>query len=335
MSASRPKALFVLEARHYPSIYPAALRERIAERVDVLSPEPLSRERCAEKPSALAEAELLFSGWGAPVMDAAFLAAAPRLRMVFYGAGSIRYFVTDALWDRGVRVCSAWAANAIPVSEYTLSQIVFCLKQGYRLAREVRENRSFVPSGDVAGMYGSTVGLVSLGMIGSRVCGLLKHFDVKVIAYDPFVAPERARELGVETCALEEVFRRADVVSLHTPWLPETENMIRGAHFRSMKKGAAFINTARGAVVNEAEMIAALAERPDLQAVLDVTHPEPPATDSPLYTLPNVVLTPHVAGSICGEVARQGLYMLEELDRSLRGEKLLWEVTREMAARMA
>jgi phosphoglycerate dehydrogenase-like enzyme len=139
----------------------------------------------------------------------------------------------------------------------------------------------------------------------------------------------------VELLPLDELFRRADVVSLHTPLLKETEGMITGAHLASMKPGATFINTARGAIVREKEMIEALKKRPDLQAVLDVTHPEPPEPGSPLYTLPNVILTPHIAGSMDGECRRMGRYMVEELRRFVDGKPLRWQITREMATNRA
>lgn len=117
---------------------------------------------------------------------------------------------------------------------------------------------------------------------------------MRVVAHDPYVTEQEASRLGVELMTLARLFREADVVSLHTPWLPGTEGLIRGSHLASIKRGAAFVNTS-GAVVMEAEMIAVLKDRPDLTAVLDVTHPEPPEPDSPLYDLPNVVLTPHPA----------------------------------------
>jgi phosphoglycerate dehydrogenase-like enzyme len=167
------------------------------------------------------------------------------------------------------------------------------------------------------------------------VCDLLRRFAVRVIAYDPFATPETAAALGVSLCSLEECFAQADVVSLHTPWLPETEKMVRGAHFRAMKRDATFINTARGAVVDEPAMIEVLQARPDLTAILDVTHPEPPKPGSPLYALPNVVLTPHIAGSMGNECRRMGRYAVEECQRFLRGEPLLWQVTRERAATLA
>lgn len=280
----------------------------------------------------LESAEVILSGWGMPKMDAAFLAAAPHLQAVFYGAGSVKGITTDAFWARSIQITSAAAANAVPVVEYTLSQILFCLKLGWRHALEIKGEQRYPGRHHVPGVYGSTVGIISLGLIGRRVCEMLRPFDLRVIAYDPFAAPEAAAALGVELVALDELFQRADVVSLHTPWLPETERLITGAHFAAMKPNAAFINTARGAIVAEDEMIAVLQQRRDIQAVLDVTYPEPPAPGSLLYTLPNVVLTPHIAGSLNGECRRMGRMMVDELRRFCNGQPLQWAVTREKEA---
>ena len=126
--------------------------------------------------------------------------------------------------------------------------------------------------------------------------------------------------------SLDQIFSDSDVVSLHTPWLPETVGLVRGEHLLSMKPGATLINTARGAVINEDEMIAALQERQDLTAMLDVTYPEPPTPGSPLYTMPNVFLTPHIAGSTDLERSRMGRYMVDELRRYCNGEPFLWPI---------
>jgi len=199
----------------------------------------------------------------------------------------------------------------------------------------MREKKVF-DKDKVWGCYNSTVGIISLGMVGRGVVRLLKNLEVKVIAYDPYVSKEEAERLGVELVSLEEIFRRAEVVSVHTPWLKETENMIRGDHLRMMKRDAAFINTARGAVVCEKEMIEVLQERRDLYAVLDVTYPqEPPADDSALWDLPNVILTPHIAGVVGAERLRMGEYMVEELRRYIKGEPLKWRISEEQAIIMA
>ncbi|MCL4506898.1 MAG: hydroxyacid dehydrogenase [Chloroflexi bacterium] len=327
------KGLYVLGEEPLRLIYGEPERARLAELVDIYAP-PQTAESVHANPSVLAEADVILSGWGCPVFDAELLAAAPRLKAVFYGSGSIKELVTDAFWARGIVISSAWAANAVPVVEYALAHILFGLKCGWQHVASLKREKRTVRY-PVAGAFGSTVGIVSLGMIGRMVVERLKTFDVRIIAYDPYVTPAQGAQSGVEMVTLDELFRRADVVSVHTPWLKETEGLISGAHLASMKPYSTFINSSRGAVVREDEMIAVLQQRADLVAVLDVTHPEPPAPDSPLYTLTNVVLTPHIAGSMDSECRRMGQYMIAELERYIAGQPLQYSLTRERAAIMA
>ncbi len=328
------KGLFILGTDSYEAIYGQAEGDKIRRLVDVYAP-PQTSQSVKANPSILREADVIFSGWGGPVMDKDFLDAAPNLKAVFYGAGSIKKIATEVFWKRDILITSAYAANAVPVAEYTLSQILFCLKRGWHYALAIERQGKYPPKVPAPGAYQSTIGIVSLGAIGRLVCRLLQPFDLKVIAFDPHAAPKLARDLKVELRDLEEVFRQADVVSLHSPQLKETEGMITGDHFSSMKENASFINTARGAIVREDEMIAVLRQRPDLTAILDVTCPEPPQEGSPLYKLPNVVLTPHIAGAMGGECRRMGKYMLAELQRWLEGKPLRWTITREKADTMA
>lgn len=327
-------AMYLLDRRAYEEIYGERERAEIAELAEVVGP-PQTAESVREVPELLSRVEVLLSGWRLPRLDAAFLAGAPRLRAVFYGAGSIRGFVTDALWERGIRVSTAAAVNAIPVSEYTLAVILFSLKHGWRLAAETRRAHTFVSRTGPHGAFESTVGLISLGSVGRLVRERLRPFELRVLAHDPLVRPEEATELGVELGSLTDVFERSDVVSCHAPLLESTRGMITGAHVASMRHGAAFVNTARGGVVREAELIEVLRARPDLQAVLDVTNPEPPEPGSPLYSLPNVVLTPHIAGSLGPERRRLGRAVVEELRNYVSGRPLRWEVTRERVVTMA
>ena len=185
------------------------------------------------------------------------------------------------------------------------------------------------------GGYGTTVGLISLGMIGSMVAERLKKFDVNVVAYDPFASQEKADNLGVKLVELDELFKVSDVVSLHAPNIPATQKMIKPEHFKLMKQNSTFINTARGAVVDEEGMLDVLEERTDVYAVLDVTYPEPPAENSRIYTLNNVILTPHIAGSMSNECKRMGEYAVNECRKYLAGEELTWNVSKEQAAIMA
>lgn len=279
----------------------------------------------------LTAVEVLITGWGAPKLDQAFLDQAPSLKLVLYGAGTLRGTVTDAFWQRNIRVCTARAANAVPVSEYTLAVILLSLKQFWQRQRDMRTYRSFASTmGTPPGGYGSTVGLISLSSVGKLVQQRLASYDIHVIAYDPFQTTA-----DVEQVPLDELFARSDVVSLHTPWLPKTEGLITEDLLASMKRGATFINTARGAIVDEPALIRVLSARQDLHAVLDVTYPEPPAPESLLWTLPNVTLTPHIAGSIGNECRRMGALMADELERYVTGQPLLHEVTAELAQNLA
>jgi phosphoglycerate dehydrogenase-like enzyme len=330
----KPHALYLLSDFAFDLIYGPDERTDLAQRVE-MSSGLVTAERYGETSQAWPGVEMIFSGWGMTPCDTAFLQRFPDLKIIFYGAGSIRTFVTDESWDRGVRVTSSAAANAVPVSEYSLSQILFGLKQGWQKSLFIRQHRHYPPHSISAGVYDSTVGLISLGLIGRLVAERLRTFKVKVIAHDPFVKKEDAERLGIELVSLEELFQRSDVVSCHTPNLPATKKMLQGRHFASMKNGATFLNTARGAVVDEEGMIGALRERPDLMAVLDVTFPEPPTADSPLYQLENVIITPHIAGSQGTECRRMGRMMVDELDLYLKGEPLQYEVTREPAHLLA
>jgi len=324
------KACYCLDRASFDSIYPPTVRAQIARRVDVVEP-VLDHAHWRQASAEARAAEVLLSGWGMPPLDADFLAQFPNLRLVLYGAGSIRGFVTPESWGRGVRVVSAAAVNGECVAEFVLGQVLVSLKQVWRTSRAFRESGDNGSQSGITGNYGATVGLISLGVIGRRVAQHLRSFHHHVIAYDPFTRPEDAAPLGVTLVGLDEVFRAADVVSLHTPLLPETVGMIRRAHFDQMRPGATFINTARGAIIHEAEMAAFLADRPDVTALLDVTDPEPPAPDSPLRHLGNVWRTPHVAGCLGPECGRMGQLMADELARYRAGAPLAHEVTAEAA----
>lgn len=324
------KGLFVMNEKFVDLVYQQPVRDEIKNLANIVSSTVSAQDILKEK-SILQDVEVLFSGWGGLQFDEELLEAAPHLKVIFHAAGSIKPIVTDAFWNREIIVTSAFAANAVPVAEYTLSQILFSFKKGWQFVKDVKKNKTYPqkPYHHIAGGYGSTVGLISLSTIGRKVNELLQHFDVNVLVYDPFVNQEEAAELNVELCSLMEVFERSDIVSLHTPLLPETIGLVKGEHFRAMKDNANFINTARGAIVKEAEMIEVLKTRPDITAILDVTYPEPPVNDSLLYELPNVIITPHIAGSEGAECGRMGAYMLEEFKRYLNDEQLKWQITKE------
>ncbi|WP_186577261.1 hydroxyacid dehydrogenase [Aquibacillus kalidii] len=324
------KGLYIMNQDTFDIVYPEQVRKGIEAISDIYRP-PMTNQQIQQDISILKEVEVIFSGWGGPKLDQALLDAAPNLKAFFYAAGSLKNIVTEATWNRNLLMTNAVRANAIPVAEFTLSQILFCLKNGWAYTRSIRKTKQFPQKPfNIPGAFGSTVGIVSLSTVGRIVCELLKPFDINIIGYDPYISDEEAKQLGVELCSLEETFKRSDVVSLHAPLLKETEGMITKEHFSVMPPNSSFINTSRGAIVREPEMIEVLQDRPDITAVLDVTFPEPPSQDSPLYQLENVVLTPHLAGSEGDECGRMGYYMLEEFKRYLNGEPLQWQVKKEL-----
>ncbi len=314
--------------------YPGDLRAKLSRSINLLEPE-LHHENWLEHPGITEQIEILFATWDMPRMDAEFLARFPKLRAVFYAAGSVKGWATEKAYERGISISSAWAANAIPVAEYTLATILLSLKRFWHHANASRTHHVWRHQNDVSGVYGSVIGLISLGAVARSVVEKLADYEVELVAYDPFVSPAQAKKLGVKLLPIDEVFRRADVISIHTPWLPETENLVNERLLRLMKQASTLINTSRGAVVCERDLCRVLAERPDIMAILDVAYPEPPVADSPLWTLKNVVLTPHIAGSMGREIMRMGDWMAEEGIRYTKGLPLQHQVTRRMLARMA
>ncbi len=319
------RGIFLLDEDAFRLIYAGEHYNKICQLVDIIAP-PQTRDDIRLNPGILKNIDVIFSGWGMPVVDHSLLSHAPHLQAIFYGAGAIGYFATQHMWDRKITVTSSIHANSVPVAEYSLATILFSLKQGWQLARATRENKMFVDRNVAPGAYGSTVGIISLGEVARLLLKLLKPFDLNIVAYDPYVSDEDARKLGVQRVSLTELFKICDVVSIHTPLFPETQNMISGKLINSMKQGATLINTSRGGIINQPEMLDVLAQRRDLQAVLDVCEPEPPPADSALFTLPNILLTPHIAGSVGQECKRMGQYMVDELGRYIRDEPLKYQI---------
>ncbi|MFF3602651.1 hydroxyacid dehydrogenase [Streptomyces sp. NPDC002463] len=275
--------------------------------------------------AALAEAEILLTCWGATPLTAEVLARAPRLKAVVHAAGSVKHHITDACWEHGLRVTSAAGANALPVAEYTLAAILFAGKRVLRSAQryaELRTDDTWLTESTPWGNYRRTIGIVGASRIGRRVVDLLRPFDVDVLLYDPYVTTPPP---GTELTDLDDLCARSTVVSIHAPQLPSTHHMIGPAQLAAMRAGTTLINTARGSLVDEEALLPHLVTG-RLHAILDVTDPELPAPDSPLWTLPNVLLTPHVAGSLGNELHRMADQALEEVARYGRGEPFAEEV---------
>ena len=319
LSDRAPKALYVLDREAFDLVYGPDQQACIVEIAQVLGPAIEARE--LDRHAALGEVEVLLSGWGAPLLDEALLVKMPALRTVLYGAGAVGNFVTDAVRERGIVVSSANDANAVPVAEYTLAVVLFSLKHGWRFARERTDPRDAARH-EVPGAYGSTVGILGLGAIGRLVRERLAPFSLRVLAYDPYCSNEDAARLHLELVGLAELFSSSDVVSVHAPLHDGSHHLVSAELLDAMRAGATFVNTARGALVDHDELARVLEARPDLQAVLDVTDPEPLAAGHLLHRLDNVVVTPHIAGSMGPECRRMGDLVVEELRHYAAGEPL-------------
>ncbi|GII42216.1 hydroxyacid dehydrogenase [Planotetraspora phitsanulokensis] len=312
---------------------PAALPSRLfqgesAERLHALvGPDwgpPVTGFHSAEALERLARARVLLTGWGSPMIDDRVLDHAPHLRAVVHAAGTVKGHVCPSVFERGVLVSSAADANAVPVAEYTVAMILLANKAVPAMAREYRARREAIDLiGDYpdVGNHGKTVGLVGASKVGRRVAELLRPFDLEVLVSDPYLDEAGAAALGVRKTGLDDLFASCDVVSLHAPAIEETRGMVDAARLAAMRPGATLINTARGSLVDHDALIAEL-RRGRISAVLDVTEPEITPSDSPLWELPNVVLTPHVAGSLGNELARLGSQALDEVLRVIDGRPL-------------
>ncbi|MFC5639848.1 hydroxyacid dehydrogenase [Kitasatospora cinereorecta] len=268
-----------------------------------------------EAAAALADAEVIVTSWGCPPIDEAVLAAAPRLRAVIHAAGSVKHHITDACWERGLQVTSAAWANALPVAEYTVAAVLFANKQVLRLAadfRELRARHDWQAAYPRIGNYRRTVGIVGASQIGRRVLELLRPFDLHLLLHDPYVDAAEAAALGARPVELDELCALSDVVSIHAPQLPATRHMIDRRRLTLMPDGATVVNTSRGSLIDQDALVAELVSG-RLNAVLDVTAPEVLPEDSPLYDLPNVLLTPHIAGSMGTELHRMAAAAADEL----------------------
>lgn len=332
---TRPRAALFGAAHTVANVYAEGRRETIADLTDLCPTAIHDAAQRAAHLHELADVEVIFSTWGHPPLTEAELASMPRLKALFYAAGSVQGFARPLL-ARGVTVVSAWQVNGAMVAQFVLGQVLLACKGYYHNQRDYRAShgdRAAVFRGE--GLFQTPVALLGAGAIGRRVIELLRPFSVDLMVFDPFLPDDQARRLGVRKVGLAEAFERGVVVSNHLANNAQTRGMLDGALFERLPAKATFINTGRGATVVEPELIEVLGRRPDLTALLDVTHPEPPEADSPLYELPNVYLTSHIAGAIGREVIHMADFVIEQFTRWRDGLPVEGQVHEAMLATMA
>lgn len=316
-------------------VYTENIRKRIGKSFDI--PSVFFGEKDFGK-TDFSKVKYIFSTWGmAKLSEKEIRTYFPVLECVFYAAGSVQDFARPFL-NSGVKIFSAWQANAVPVVEYAVAQIVLAGKGFYSLTGKTKKSyaEALEYKNRFKGNYDANVGILGDGAIGGEVIRRLRRdYKLNVYVYSITMSEERAKESGVRLASLDEIFENCDVISNHLANNRQTQKIISAELLSKMKPFSTFINTGRGAQVDEDGLIAVLENDRTITAVLDVTDPEPPVAGSKLYTLPNVFLTPHIAGSSGNEVQRMAEYMAEEAERYLRRETPYYEVTREMLELMA
>ncbi|GAA1310344.1 hydroxyacid dehydrogenase [Saccharothrix xinjiangensis] len=324
----RPVAVFALAPWAFADVFPPDLIARLRQVVDV-DPTTFTSFEGPVAAAALAEADVLITGWGCPRVDADVLAAAPRLRAVVHAAGTVKTCVDPVVFERGLVVSSAAEANAVPVADYTLAVLVLGAKRVFSRARKYATAVEGAPpdwlSGAGTGLHGRTVGVIGASRVGRLVLRRLRSFDVEVLLHDPHVTAAEAASLGVEPVGVDDLCRRSDVVTVHAPALPETRHMLDGRRLGLLPEGALVVNTARGSLIDTEALVRVCASG-RISAVLDVTEPEPLPAGHPLFALPNVLITPHLAGAQGRELRRIGEFAVAEVDRLLKGAPLAGRV---------
>jgi len=277
-------------------------------------------------------AQIAVTGWGTPAFSRDLLDCAPELKLVCHSAGSIKPVlgsVADEFRRRRIRVCSAASALAVGVAEYAFGLMLISMKAGWQYHAATHQGRwnqtEYMEW--IREPFGATIGIVGASFVGREMIRLCSSLRLKaILLYDPYVSEEEAARLGVHKADLDDLMRRSDVVSLHTPATEETRHLLNARNLALLKDHAILINTARGLCIDE-EALAAELKTGRILACLDVTYPkEPPAPDSPLYTLANCILTPHIAGALKENTYRQGELVARQIASFVKGEALPGEI---------
>jgi phosphoglycerate dehydrogenase-like enzyme len=309
---------WIKDGQIFDKVFAAGRRELLGE-ITELYPQRITSENFESHAENLRELEVIFSTWEMPVLTADQVRRMPALKAVFYAAGQTRHF-RGPFEDNGVIVCSATSANANAVAEFALAQILLAGAGYWRNTRQCVDAASTGTLNNHRGHgnYQARVAILGDGSVSRKLQEFLAHHDLEVLVISSH--PEH------RTVSLEEAFATSIAVVNVFPDLEDNAAILDRPLFARMIDSAVFINVGRGRQVSEADLIAVMKERPDLTALLDVQWPEPPEDGSELYTVPNIRLSGHMAGSKGTELMRMADYMIEDFRRFERGELLLCRV---------
>jgi phosphoglycerate dehydrogenase-like enzyme len=281
--------------------------------------------------------DAVITSWGAsPKFDEQLLLHADRLKIIGHIAGTIKGFIGPEVFDQGIAVTHAASTIAESVGEWALTATLVSLRKAHQFNATMHAGGwSKRETGFGHELIRKRVGVIAASMTGRAFIKLLKGFEVDILVFDPYLTAERAAELGVRRAeTLDEVFASCDVVSNHAPTTPETNGMIGAPQLAKLRDGALFVNTARAAAIDYDALTREL-QSGRIDAALDVFPKEPLDPASPLRGLPNVVLSPHVAGATVESRSRLGETVVEDIARFFAGQPLQHGVTKAMLATMA
>ncbi len=316
---NKPKILYLPTSGHTAEVFPPEVFARFQEQFDVTLNETGSSYTSDQIAERVAGFEGVVTGWGVSPITEKVMANADVLRIIAHSAGSIKRLVGEVLekhiLPREICVFSANEAIAYNVAEYTVGAMIMTTRRWVDFilhTRSGRWNRSEVtPSAN--SLRGSVVGIVSASKVGRQVIKLLQSFEARKLIYDPYLSDWEAGALGVEKVSLNDLFATADIVTVHTPSIPQTDKMIGEEQLKLLRDGATLVNTSRGSVIDHDALLTE-ARSGRIFITLDVTTPEPLPPDSPFLGLPNVFVTPHVSGTGAYGYAKIGETTLAALE---------------------
>ncbi len=263
-------------------------------------------------------------------VDAELIAAASQLKVVGRAGIGLDNVDVDAATKRGILVVNAPQSNVVSAAEHTLALLLAEARNVARADSSLRAGRWERSQLQGVELFGKTLGVLGLGRVGGLVAERAAAFGMRIVAYDPFVSDERARQLGVELLdAVDEVLAQADFLTIHLPRTPETEGLIGGDAIAKMRDGVRIVNTARGGIVDESALAEAIRAGKVAGAGIDVYDVEP-KTDSPLFDVPEAVVTPHLGASTVEAQDRAGITIAEQVVLALSGEFVPYAVNVEM-----
>ena len=280
-------------------------------------------------------ADIAITSWGNTAIDKEILSVCPDLKLVAHAAGSVKPIVSDDLWEKGVRVLSSACPLGEGVAETALGFTISASKNFYNLNSSLRNGGWNEGKENIKELFDLKIGVIGFGWAGKHYVKLLQSFYVDVYCYDPFIDEKEMAEKGAEKADFQWILANCDIVSVHAPSIPSTHHMFNAQTLSLMKKDAVLINTARGSLVDENALYEFMASGNLKYACIDVFDPEPPAKDNRLFTLPNIIATPHLAGLANNGLKRIGIFITEEVDNFQNGRPMRGEVTKEMLEKMA